>query len=301
MSEFFNQGIFTSITFTPNEAGIPIGDKAVPTSFLATLFDRLAGGSGISYRPNSAFYVQPKTGMTVTLNPGWGIKDGYPFERVQPLDLSFTSSPSEQIIYIQVRLDLASRKFTDDDFAGRTSHVAATDISVARITIPGSAVEITAGMITDLRDNPSYCGLLDGAYVVLTQMIQQFLDDNGISPTLIGAVSYLGAQTLSAGEKEQALDNAGAEPRRLQFTNTVVDNAAFVADATYASFPFRAPVALSGVTADMTPHVVFGVTEAISGKYAPVSACYTGGVYLYATAVPAADITVPTITVHPGV
>lgn len=86
-----------------------------------------------------------------------------------------------------------------------------------------------------------------------------------------------------------------------RFANTVVDNAAFVADTTYPTFPFRASVALSGVVATMVPYVVFGVTEVASGLYAPVAACYNGGVYLYASAAPAADITIPTIICWPEV
>lgn len=100
----------------------------------------------------------------------------------------------------------------------------------------------------------------------------------------------------------QQVENAIAAVRNTKrFTDTVVDNAAFVADATYAAFPYRAAVALSGVVATMVPHVVFGVAEAISGSYAPVAACYDGGVYLYASAIPAADITIPTIICWPEV
>lgn len=82
---------------------------------------------------------------------------------------------------------------------------------------------------------------------------------------------------------------------RLQFTDTEVAAAAFVADTTYEDFPYRAAIALTGVTANMTPEVVLGVTEAISGSYAPVSECYDGGVYIYASEAPEAAITIPTI------
>lgn len=74
-----------------------------------------------------------------------------------------------------------------------------------------------------------------------------------------------------------------------------MDNVAFVSNASYADFPYRATVALSGVLSTMVPHVVFGTVDAISGIFAPVADCYNGGVYLYASEVPAADITVPTI------
>ncbi len=105
-------------------------------------------------------------------------------------------------------------------------------------------------------------------------------------------VFYGGEQGLTDAQKAQARSNISAETSRLQFINTVVDNAAFVADATYADFPFRAAVALPGVLSTMVPFVVFGAVDAISGIFAPVADPYNGGVYLYASEVPAADITV---------
>jgi len=50
------------------------------------------------------------------------------------------------------------------------------------------------------------------------------------------------------------------------------------------------------VAADMVPNVVFDPDTAVSGVLAPVAACYAGGVYLYANAVPSTSLTVPTIT-----
>lgn len=64
---------------------------------------------------------------------------------------------------------------------------------------------------------------------------------------------------------------------------------------TYAAYPFRAIVPLSGVTADMVPEVVFGLNEAILGAYAPIAETYNGGVYLYATNAPTALFTIPVI------
>ena len=124
---------------------------------------------------------------------------------------------------------------------------------------------------------------------------------DGVSAAEIGAVSFTDVQTLTSAQKARACANAGAEKARLQFTNISVATSAFVSNATYAAFGYRAAIALTGVTAGMTPRVIFGVVEAITGKYAPVAACYDGGVYIYASAVPGAAITIPTIIVLPGV
>lgn len=86
-----------------------------------------------------------------------------------------------------------------------------------------------------------------------------------------------------------------ADAVKLSFSNTSVAVASFVADSTYTDFPYRASVPLTGVTSSMTPEVVFGVTEAMSSTFAPVAETYNGGVYIYASEVPIAAITIPTI------
>ena len=99
----------------------------------------------------------------------------------------------------------------------------------------------------------------------------------------------------AAGEDPVTPLSIGAEPRRLQFTDVSVAVSAFVADETYTDYPYRATVTLSGVTAAMTPEVIFGCADAAGGNFAPVADCYAGGVYLYAAEAPGAAMTIPTI------
>ena len=87
----------------------------------------------------------------------------------------------------------------------------------------------------------------------------------------------------------------GLEHEKLQFNSTSVAANAWVADSTYTDFGYKASVTLTGVTSSMIPEVVFGVTEAISGNFAPVAETYNGGIYLYASSAPSAAITIPTI------
>ncbi len=86
-----------------------------------------------------------------------------------------------------------------------------------------------------------------------------------------------------------------ADAVKLTFTNTVVEAASFTADETYGDFPYRAAVPLTGAAEAMTPEVVFGVTDAMSGTFAPVAESYAGGVYIYAAELPSAAVTIPTI------
>lgn len=82
---------------------------------------------------------------------------------------------------------------------------------------------------------------------------------------------------------------------KVQFLNTTIATASFVSNSTYQDYPYRAAVGLTGVLASMIPEVIFSLTDATSGNFAPVAECYNGGIYLYAASVPDATITIPTI------
>ena len=86
-----------------------------------------------------------------------------------------------------------------------------------------------------------------------------------------------------------------ADAVKLTFTNTTVEAASFAADETYGDFPYRAAVPLAGAAEAMTPEVVFGAADAMSGTFAPVAESYAGGVYIYAAEIPSAAVTIPTI------
>lgn len=85
----------------------------------------------------------------------------------------------------------------------------------------------------------------------------------------------------------------------LSFTNKAVATSAWVSDTTYTDFPYRAAVACQGVTAKYYAEVVFSPTDALDGIFCPVVESYDGGVYLYASEIPAAALTIPTIVCTP--
>ena len=105
-----------------------------------------------------------------------------------------------------------------------------------------------------------------------------------------GSMSNAKAWFFGSGPTKEPIDTT----TRLTFTNVSVASSSFVSDSTYSDFPYRAAVALDGVTAEMFPDVAFSVTNAMSGVFAPVAATYNGGVYIYASAKTA--VTIPTIT-----
>lgn len=106
--------------------------------------------------------------------------------------------------------------------------------------------------------------------------------------TISGIVSQLG---------DAEVKSAGAQPAHRMFTNVSVATSAWLSDSTYTDFPYRAAVACTGVTAAMFAEVVLSPADALSGNIAPVCQTYSGGVYLYAKAVPSAAVTIPTIIV----
>ena len=153
-------------------------------------------------------------------------------------------------------------------------------ISLAKVNIPAGTLTLSGSMITDERLDESVCGIVTEYVNIDTRTMQSQFE-----ALLMGIQNEL--QDLEAG--------VGVELRKLQFNNTSVPVSAFVADATYEDYPFRATVALEGVLNSMIPEIIFGLTDATSGLFAPVAESYNGGVYLYASDAPEDDITVPVI------
>lgn len=90
---------------------------------------------------------------------------------------------------------------------------------------------------------------------------------------------------------DESIDNI----KSLKSENVTVQQSDFIPDETYPDFPYRAEVALTEVLSTMAPEVVFSVTDAMSGNFAPVAKCYDGGVYIYSASLPEFAITIPTI------
>lgn len=110
------------------------------------------------------------------------------------------------------------------------------------------------------------------------------------TPRRIGEAEFDGTEDLTLGA-------IGAQPASLLLQNVLVAASSWTDDTTYADYPYRAMVAITGVTAGMAAEVVFALEEAISGNFAPINETYAGGLYLYAAAMPEADMTIPSILV----
>lgn len=106
--------------------------------------------------------------------------------------------------------------------------------------------------------------------------------DNAVTTGKIanGAVTYL---------------KLASDAVRIRATNQQVAVSAWAADNTSADYPWRASVAITGVTADMRPEVRFSIADVESGIFASFAQSYAGGVYIYAAEKPGATVTIPVI------
>ena len=86
----------------------------------------------------------------------------------------------------------------------------------------------------------------------------------------------------------------------LRFSDITVPASAFAANSTYPDYPYRAAVALTGVTETMIPEVVFSVSALADTGFAPVAQCYDGGVYIWADGIPSGDVAIHTILCWKG-
>lgn len=161
-----------------------------------------------------------------------------------------------------------------------TNNSTVRQISLARVAVGAGITAVTASMITDERLDPAVCGLVT--------------DGLSIDTTTINA-QYTAMLDSLAQELAQLEAGSGVELAKLCFADTAVPAASWASDSTYGDYPYRAAVALSGVTAAMVPEVVFGLAAMADTSFAPVAECYNGGVYIYAADAPGAVVTIPTI------
>lgn len=166
-----------------------------------------------------------------------------------------------------------------------TNNSTLRQISLARIAVSAGTTEITPSMITDERLDAAVCGIVTEQVNVDTTTVQNQFE------ALLTAIQTELAQ-LEAG--------TAVELKKLQFTNTAVAASAFVDDTTYEDYPYRASIALAGVTSSMIPEVVFAVPDAASGTFASGAESYNGGIYIYAADIPETGVVIPTIILWRG-
>ena len=112
------------------------------------------------------------------------------------------------------------------------------------------------------------------------------------TPRKIGDASFDGTGDIT-------LADIGAAAAPIAAVNVAVETGMWADDTTFAAYPYRAAVPVSGAEEGMYAYVSFDAAESDSGAYAKQTAAYEGGVYIYANALPAATITLLSVLLIP--
>ena len=211
--------------------------------------------------------------------------------------LGITTIPGFSADNIQAALEqivTAMQEITQGSVADGSITLAKLAAEVTAIALGGAAASHThgAGDVTSGVLDEARIPVLDAAKLGTGSVGTTQLAPASVTGEKLAALAVLATHIAQGAVTAQKL---AADAVKLTFSSTSVPAASFVSDSTYADYPYRAAVTLTGVTASMIPEVVFGVSDAMSGNFAPVAEAYDGGIHLYAAAVPDAAITIPTI------
>ena len=211
--------------------------------------------------------------------------------------LGITTIPGFSADNIQAALEqivTAMQEITQGSVADGSITLAKLAAEVTAIALGGAAASHThgAGDVTSGVLDAARIPALSGDKLLAGVVTEEKLAPAAVTGEKLAALAVLATHIAQGAVTAQKL---AADAVKLTFSSTSVPAASFVSDSTYADYPYRAAVTLTGVTASMIPEVVFGVSDAMSGNFAPVAEAYDGGIHLYAAAVPDAAITIPTI------
>ena len=211
--------------------------------------------------------------------------------------LGITTIPGFSADNIQAALEqivTAMQEITQGSVADGSITLAKLAAEVTAIALGGAAASHThgAGDVTSGVLDEARIPALSGDKLLAGVVTEEKLAPAAVTGEKLAALAVLATHIAQGAVTAQKL---AADAVKLTFSSTSVPAASFVSDSTYADYPYRAAVTLTGVTASMIPEIVFGVSDAMSGNYAPVAEAYDGGIHLYAAAVPDAAITIPTI------
>ena len=168
---------------------------------------------------------------------------------------------------------------------------------LAYITVDPNVTKITQQKIQNAVGTsacPFVTGIIDTLDIddLIAQWSSEF---NVLFAELEDMIAQAASQTIL--DKSVTFPKLANDAIKRVVTNKVVAKAAFTSNNTYDDYPYRAAIAINGVTTDMIPEIIFDVADAISGNYSPVAQTYNGGVYIYAASPPDNNLTIPTIIV----
>lgn len=188
-------GLFDSTEIVQTVDGYPQGNKAETADFFAHALAGLSG-NGIPPTPADAFKVTANGSMAVSVAPGYCYINGYHAWDDETTALTIPNASAARSVYVSMRLNLLNGEITLISDTAFTRAESIYDLALARIDIPANSAAITADMVTDLRGNSNYCGILQKITDTTATEIWNYLSGN-VQPINLGGT---GATTAPAAK-----------------------------------------------------------------------------------------------------
>ena len=285
-------------------------DRLYDATQISTLFEGLIN-DGVYQGVGNIFKVSASNGMNVTVDTGrawfnntWTRNDAL---------IVITVPTAEQVlkridaVVIEVNSLETVRnnsikivKGTPASNPAKPSLTKTDDVHqypLAYITVDPNVTTITQQKIQNAvgtSECPFVTGIIDTLDIddLIAQWSSEF---NVLFAELEDMIAQAASQTIL--DKSVTFQKLANDAIKRVVTNKVVAKADFTSDNTYTDYPYRAAIAINGVTINMIPEIIFDVADAIGGNYSPVAQTYNGGVYIYAESPPDNNLTIPTIIV----
>jgi len=282
------------------------GDRKYDARQVSRLFDGLIT-DGVYHSIGSAFAVSVNSGMILNVAEGrawfdhtWTLND-----TIMTITLPEAHSVYSKIVAIIIRVDKVSRvnsivykEGTAGSEPQKPTMDKTTNLSeypLAYVTIDPGVTEISPGKIEQVigtSECPFVTGVVQG--VSIDALIHNWKDEFDILfAQMENQVSQLVSGTIV--DKSVTFAKLANDAVRLRFQGIEVDTSAWVEDATYPNYPYRADVTLNGVDSTMFPDVVIDETDKDKYEFASSSDSYDGGVHLYASSIPEDAVTLRTV------
>lgn len=254
-------------TETSGAAGVYIGDVDASTKTVNGFTCHVTNTTGSAATPSFeyvAFKLVPMEGYTELVT------------KVNTPDLAPTENSMNLVtsngVWEAIKNASAVWKGTAADWTAEQSK---TDYDIAVLTDTHFvlAVDKTDGTTTEVANLNKIFRGTQAQWDALTQQEQDYYDQAEIEED--SYVSVPGTLIVA--------------------NNSVVAVADWVPDATYTGYGYKAAIPVTDVTANYSPDVRFGFDDAMSGKFASIADTGAGVVNIYASEVPATDITIPVI------
>ncbi len=102
---------------------------------------------------------------------------------------------------------------------------------------------------------------------------------------------------LNVPTKTSELENDSGYLSASRYTNTLVLITDFIEDSTFEDYPYKADIAIDGITGNDYANISFALSDVQSKNYAPICTTDNGKISIYAVEIPLSDITIPLIEV----